>query len=321
MSSTLYIAHALTRIGAHDSIGRKHHSEREEGEQMHFVEAKTLLSGRNGMNLYRGCAHGCVYCDSRSACYRFTHPFEDIEVKQNAPALLESALRSRRKKVVISTGSMSDPYQPCERELRLTRRCLELIERHGFGASVITKSDLVLRDLELFDRINRNTKSVLQMTLTIADDTLSRVLEPNVCPTTRRYEVLKEFQRQRIPTVVWMTPLLPFLTDTRENVRRILDWCFDAGVKGIVCFNAGVTLREGDREYFYRALDRHFPGLSDQYRKTYGSAYEVNSPDQEALMRLFHTECEKRGVLHDPDACFRYIAAIPEREEQLSLFG
>ena len=265
---------------------------------MHFTEAKTLVSGRNGMNVYRGCAHGCVYCDSRSACYQFTHPFEDIEVKQNAPALLESVLQKRRKTCVISTGSMSDPYQPCEVELRLTRRCLELIDRYGFGASVITKSDLVLRDLDLFDSINRKAKGVLQMTLTIADDTLSRVLEPNVCTTTRRYEVLKAFQARGVPAVVWMTPILPFLTDTRENVQTILDYCFDAGVKGIVCFDAGVTLREGDREYYYRALDRHFPGLSDEYRKRYGTAYEVNSPDRNALMRLFHSECEKHGVLH-----------------------
>ena len=287
---------------------------------MHFVEAKSLLSRQNGMNLYRGCAHGCVYCDSRSACYHFTHAFEDIEVKQNAPALLEEILKKKRQRIVISTGSMSDPYQPCERELQLTRRCLELIDRYGFGASVLTKSDLVLRDVDLFERINRRVKSVLQMTLTVADDRLSRILEPNVCTSTRRYEVLKEFQARQIPTVVWMTPILPFLTDTEENLRRLLDCCFDAGVKGIVCWNAGLTLREGDREYFYRALDRHFPGLSEQYRRLYGNAYELNSPNSAALMRLFHTECEQRGVLHDPDACFRYIAELPEKQPQLSLF-
>ena len=210
---------------------------------MHFVDAKSLLTRQNGMNLYRGCAHGCVYCDSRSKCYQFTHAFEDIEVKQNAPALLEDILKKRRRRIVISTGSMSDPYQPCEKELQLTRQCLELIERYGFGASVITKSDLVLRDLELFERIHRKAKSVLQMTLTVADDALSRVIEPNVCTTTRRYEVLKAFQRAGVPTVVWMTPILPFLTDTEENVRRILDCCFDAGVQGIVCFGMGLTLR------------------------------------------------------------------------------
>ena len=287
---------------------------------MHFVEAKTLLSRWNGMNLYRGCAHGCIYCDSRSVCYQFTHPFEDIEVKRNAPQLLEDTLKRRRKRAVISTGSMSDPYQSCERELKLTRRCLEIIDRHGFGASVITKSDLVLRDLDLFDSINRRAKSVLQMTLTVADDALSKLLEPNVCTTTRRYEVLKAFLQQGIPSVVWMTPILPFLTDTEENIQGILDYCFDADVKGIICHGAGVTLREGDREYYYRALDRHFPGLSDEYRRRYGNAYEVNSPHSAALMRMFHDACEKRGVLHNPEECFRYIAEMPEKKEQLSLF-
>ena len=287
---------------------------------MHFVTAKSLLTRSNGMNLYRGCAHGCVYCDSRSVCYQFTHAFEDIEVKQNAPELLEEILRKKRKRIVISTGSMSDPYQPCERELKLTRRCLELIEKYSFGASVITKSDLVLRDIELFDSINRRAKGVLQMTLTIADDRLSRLLEPNVCTTSRRYEVLKKFQERNIPAVVWMTPILPFITDTEQNLRTILAYCFDAGVKGIVLFNAGLTLRDGDREYYYRALDRHFPGLSDEYRKRYGNAYEVNSPDSEKLMRIFRSECEKHGVIHDPDACFRYIAEIPDRQTQMSLF-
>ena len=203
---------------------------------MHFTEAKTLVSRYNGMNVYRGCAHGCVYCDSRSTCYQFTHAFEDIEVKQNAPALLEEVLRRRRRKCVISTGSMSDPYQPCERELLLTRRCLELLDRYGFGASVITKSDLVLRDLDLFDSINHRSKSVLQMTLTVADEDLSRILEPHVCPSARRYEVLKAFQSRGIPSVVWMTPLLPFLTDTEENVRRILDWCFPGPGSCCGCF-------------------------------------------------------------------------------------
>ena len=287
---------------------------------MHFTEAKSLLSRMNGMNLYRGCTHGCVYCDSRSTCYQFAHQFEDVEVKRNAPELLEASLRKRRNRAVISTGSMSDPYQPCEKELKLTRRCLELIDRYGFGASVITKSDLVLRDIDLFDSINRKAKSVLQMTLTVADDHLSRILEPNVCTTSRRYEVLKAFQTSGIPSVVWMTPILPFLTDTEENMRTILDHCFDAGVKGIVLWSAGLTLRNGDREYFYRALDGHFPGLAARYRERYGNAYEVNSPDSDKLMRLFHDACEKRGVIHNPDACFRYIAEIPNAQKQMSLF-
>ncbi|MBQ9249514.1 MAG: radical SAM protein [Oscillospiraceae bacterium] len=287
---------------------------------MHTVQAKSILTRWNGMNVYRGCAHGCVYCDSRSTCYHFTHPFEDIEVKENAPELLEQILRSRRKKFVVGSGSMADPYQPCERELLLTRRCLELIERYGYGATVITKSDLVLRDLELFAAIHGKAKAVLQMTLTVADDKLSRILEPNVCTASRRYEVLKAFQARGVPTVVWMMPILPELTDTEENVRTILDWCVDAGVKGIVCFDMGMTLRGGCREYYYRALDQHFPGLSQHYRRRYGSAYNVCSEHSAALMALFHETCEAHGILHDPEACFRYIADLPQREEQLSLF-
>ncbi len=288
---------------------------------MHFTDAKAALTRWNGLNIYRGCAHGCVYCDSRSDCYRFTHPFEDIEVKQNAPELLEDILRRRRKRIVISTGSMSDPYQPCEKELRLTRRCLELIGQYGFGASVITKSDLVLRDLELFDRIHRGAKGVLQMTLTVADDALSRILEPNVCTTTRRYEVLKEFQRQGIPTVVWLTPILPFINDTESNILPILRECARAGVKGIICFDMGLTLREGDREYYYAALDRHFPGLKERYIERYGNAYEVPSPNAEELMRLFRAFCEEKGILCSPEECFAYLRAFPDKYEQIDLFS
>ena len=287
---------------------------------MHEVDAKALLTSWGGMNLYRGCAHGCVYCDSRSLCYRFTHPFEDIEVKRNAPELLEAILRGKRKRIMIGTGSMSDPYQPCEETLRLTRRCLEVIDRHGFGATVITKSDRVLRDIDLFDSIHRKAKAVLQMSLTVADDALSRILEPNVCPSSRRYEVLKEFQRRGIPTVVWMTPLLPFLTDTDGNFERLMDWCLDAGVCGIICFNVGMTLREGNREYYYQTLDRHFPGLSDRYRATYGNAYEVVSEHSDRLMRRFHALCEARGVLHEPERCFAYLRELPEESAQMSLF-
>ena len=287
---------------------------------MHEVEAKALLSRWNGMNLYRGCTHGCIYCDSRSRCYQFTHSFEDVAVKRNGPELLESILRRRRRPVMISTGSMSDPYQPCEENQRLTRRCLELIEQYGFGATVITKSDRVLEDLELFERIHRRAKSVLQMTLTVADDGLSRIVEPNVCPTSRRYEVLKAFQKRGIPTVVWMTPFLPFLTDAEENFTRLLDYCIDAGVRGIVFYGIGMTLREGDREYYYQALDRHFPGLRQIYQAKYGNAYYILSDQDRVLSPRFHQICEQYGILHDPEQCFAYLRSLPERQEQLSLF-
>lgn len=289
---------------------------------MHLVTAKSLLLPQGGMNIYRGCTHGCIYCDSRSTCYQMRHPFEDIEVKQNAPALLEDALRRRRRRCMISTGAMSDPYIPLEKELCLTRRCLEVIHRYGFGAAVQTKSDLILRDAELLAAINKRSKCVVQMTLTTYDEALCRLVEPAVCTTHRRWEVLKEMQRLGIPTVVWFCPVLPFLNDTEENLRGILDYCFDAGVKGIVSFGIGLTLREGDREYFFAALDRHFPGMKQRYVQTFGNQYECTSDRNAALMAIFDRECERRGILHYPDDVFRYLHEFPQRDvsQQLSMF-
>ena len=287
---------------------------------MHYVKAKSLLTRWNGMNIYRGCTHGCIYCDSRSRCYHIEHEFEDIEVKINAPEILEEILMRKRNKIMIGTGSMSDPYQPCERKLMLTRKCLELIDRFEFGATVITKSDEVLRDIDLFESINNKAKSVLQMTLTNADDKLSRLTEPNVCPTSRRFEVLKEFQKRNIPTIVWLTPMLPFITDSEDNFDKLIEYCLDADVKGIICFNIGMTLREGSREYYYQALDKHFPGLSLQYEMRYGNAYEVVSDNSDRLMRKFHDICERYGIMHSPEECFAYTSQLDEKYEQLSLF-
>ena len=287
---------------------------------MHFVNAKSILSARNGMNLCRGCTHGCIYCDSRSECYQMSHDFEDIEIKQNAPELLEDALRRKRKPCMIGTGSMSDPYNPCPESLALTRRCLEIIERYGFGVSVITKSARVLRDLELFERINSHAKAVGQMTLTTADENLCRIVEPNVSTSKERYAALKEFGKHGIPTVVWLSPILPYLNDTEENLRGILEYCFDAGVVGILQFGFGVTLRAGDREYFYAKLDEHFPGLSEQYRRRFGNAYECASENEAELSRIFRRECAAHGVMFSPDEIFAYLDEFPENKDQLCMF-
>ncbi|MBQ3704185.1 MAG: radical SAM protein [Oscillospiraceae bacterium] len=290
---------------------------------MHFVDAKGILTsnlGYTGMNVYRGCTHGCIYCDSRSKCYQFTHPFEDIEVKRNAPELLEQALKSKRKKCMIGTGAMSDPYMHCEEELRLTRRCLEIILKYGFGAAVQTKSDRILRDIDLLDEINRSAKCVVQMTLTTYDDDLCRILEPNVCNTGRRIEVLERMRERGIPTVVWLTPILPFLNDTEENVAAILNECARVGVKGVIDFGMGLTLREGDREYYYAALDRHFPGMKERYIARYGNAYELPSPNAKKLKAVFRQICREHGILSTPDECFRYINELPEKYPQMSMF-
>lgn len=289
---------------------------------MHEILAKSILSPQNGMNLYRGCTHGCIYCDSRSKCYHMDHAFTDVAVKKNAPELLERALKGKRSRCMVGTGAMCDPYLPLEAELCLTRRCGEIVERYGCGLTVITKSDLVLRDLDLFQSIHARSKCVLQMTLTTADGDLCRLIEPNVCPTARRAEVLNRFREEGIPTVVWLSPILPFLNDTVENLDCILRLCFDAGVKGILCFGMGVTMREGNREYFFEQLDKHFPGMKARYIRSFGDNYVCGSPRNDALMARFHAQCEAHGVMHDNEEIFRYLATFEDRHggEQMSLF-
>ena len=288
---------------------------------MHFVKAKGILSGDNGMNLYRGCTHGCIYCDSRSKCYQMDHAFEDIEVKENALELLEKALLFKKKHCMIGTGAMTDPYIPQEEDLRMTRGALEIIEHHGFGVAIQTKSCRILRDMDLLKKIHDKSKAVVQMTLTTHDDALCRILEPNVSVTSERVAVLKQFRDAGIPTVVWLCPILPYINDTRENIESILDSCIEAGVKGVICFNMGLTLREGNREYFYQQLDRHFPGMKQRYIRSFGNAYELNSHRNEELMRLFHRPCEKAGILHDNREIFAYLHAFPEKKDaQMSFF-
>lgn len=287
---------------------------------MHYVQAKGILSASNGMNLYRGCQHGCIYCDARSQCYQMNHVFEDIEVKENALELLERALKAKRKPCMIGTGAMSDPYIPLESKLQMTGRALELIEKYGFGVAIQTKSDRILRDMDILKRINDRTKAVVQMTLTTCDEDLCRIIEPNVSTTRQRVEALMQFRDAGIPTVVWLCPVLPFLSDTPENIRGIVEYCAQAGVKGIINFGMGLTLRSGNREYFYAKLDRHFPGLTERYIRTYGNTYDIPSPHSRELLRLYHEECERHGIWHNNEQVFRYMRTFEEKRaaEQLS---
>lgn len=290
---------------------------------MHKTTAKSILSPQNGMNIYRGCTHGCIYCDARSTCYQMKHDFEDIEIKSNGAELLEQTLRSKRKKCMIGTGAMSDPYLHAEKQLKLTRRCLELIDEYGFGLAIQTKSDLILRDLDLLKSINKKTKCVVQITLTTCDEDLCQILEPNVCTTKRRTEVLNIMKEEGIPTICWMTPILPFINDTEENIRGIVNHCKKAKTYGILNFGIGVTLRDGDREYFYEKLDQHFPGMKEKYIKTFGNAYEVLSPDNKYLMGIVRKECEKNNIVWDTQSLFRYMHMFEDKEagKQMSLFN
>ena len=289
---------------------------------MHYVQAKGILSATNGMNMYRGCQHGCIYCDTRSKCYQLNHVFEDIEVKQNAPELLERALKGKRSRCMIGTGSMTDPYMPLEKELKLTRRLLEIIARYEFGLAILTKSDLILRDLDLLKSINEKSKCVVQMTLTTYDEELCKKVEPNVCTTKRRVEVLKTLRDNGIPTVVWLSPFLPFLNDNEENIRGLMDYCVEAGIHGIICFGIGMTLREGDREYYYQKLDEKFPGMKQKFHAKYGNAYEITSDHNNYFMQIVRETCKKHGILYNPNQVFAYLHEYEAhgQAEQLTLF-
>ena len=285
---------------------------------MHYVKAKSILSAKNGMNLYRGCSHGCIYCDSRSEIYNMNHDFEDIEVKENALELLKKEL-IKRPKAMIGTGSMTDPYIPAEKHLGYVRKSLELIDRYGFGFTCITKSDLVLRDMDLLKKINEKAKVVVQMTLTTADDDLCSILEPNVCITSRRVEVLNKLKDAGIPTVVWLCPILPYINDTFENIKAILDYCVDTNVKGIFCYGMGLTLRDGNRQYFYSKLDEHFPGMKERYIREFGDSYSVASPNNDELMKYFKKRTADEGIMNDFYEIFRYLTEFPQRSVQSKL--
>jgi len=271
------------------------------------------------MNLYRGCSHGCIYCDSRSLCYGMSHQFEDIEVKENAIDLLWHALMHKRSKAMIGMGSMTDPYIPLEGKLQHTRKALELCLKYGFGITLITKSTLVLRDLDLLEKINERTKAVVQMTLTTFDESLCRKIEPHVSTTRERFEALCTLQKAGIPTVVWLCPILPYVNDTEQNIRGILDYCIQAKVRGVLCFGMGLTLRDGNREYCYEQFDKLFLGLKEVYMREFGNAYEIPSPNSDHLMKIFHSTLEKAGIMHSNAQIFDYLVKYEAREEP-SLF-
>ena len=250
------------------------------------------------------------------------HDFEDIEVKLRAADLLENTLKKKRNKGMISTGSMTDPYVPIEAELKITRKCLNIIDRFDFGVVIQTKSNLIMRDIDILESIHKKTKCIVAMTLTTCDEELCRKLEPNVCTTKERVEVLMEMKKRGIPTIVWLDPFLPFINDTEENLRGLMNYCIEAGVYGIMNFGIGLTLREGNREYFYEQLDKLFPGMKERYIETYGNSYEVNSPDNDRLMKIFVKLCEENNIVYDREELFRYMREYKNKQvgTQLSLF-
>jgi DNA repair photolyase len=248
------------------------------------------------------------------------HDFEDIEVKRNSPSILEAQLCRKRNPCMIGTGAMCDSYISLESELQFTRQCLLLIEKYGFGLAIQTKSTRILCDIDILKRINTKTKCVVQVTLTTFDEDLCRKIEPNVSTTLERYHILEAMKDAGIPTVVWISPILPFINDTEENLQGLLDYCIKAKVRGIFCFGFGVTLREGNRDYFYAKLDEHFPDLKQKYIKQFGNAYACSSPSSDQLMNIFQSKCRQHGILYKTEEIFAYLRKFETKKRQTQLF-
>ena len=294
---------------------------------MEFIPAKTIISGYHpsstwfgnnyNMNIYKGCSHGCIYCDSRSECYQVEN-FDEVRAKENALALIERELKSKRKKGIIGTGAMSDPYNPREKEFELTRGALELINRYGFGVSIATKSDLIIRDIDILKAISAHSPVVVKMTITIADDLLCKKIEPNVAISSKRFAAIKKLSGEGIFVGILMMPLLPYIEDTEENISRIIELAYENGAKFI--FPAfGVTLRQNQRAWYYSKLDEHFPSLKEKYIKNYGNAYECHSPKAKELWTLFRLECDRRGIHYKMDDIIKGIKQ-GYGDAQISLF-
>lgn len=273
---------------------------------MEFIPAKTIISGyasgdswfgiNYNMNIYKGCCHGCIYCDSRSECYRIEN-FDKVRAKENALNLIASELKAKRRTGVVGTGAMSDPYNPFEKECRLTRGALELINTQGYGVSIATKSDLITRDLDILKRIQSHSPVLAKITITTCDDNLSKKIEPNVAISSKRFAAINELSNQGIFAGILLMPVLPFLEDNEENIRGILSSAYESGAKFI--FPAfGVTLRQNQRDWYYEKLDEQFPTLKQEYIKQFGNAYECRSPKAKELWQLFKRECEKLGILY-----------------------
>lgn len=294
---------------------------------MKFISAKTIISsyssnnswfGNNyNMNIYKGCSHGCIYCDSRSECYKVDN-FDEVRAKENALNIISKELKGKRKKGVIGTGAMSDPYNPLEKEYALTRGALELINTNGFGVSIATKSDLILRDIDLLKSIQSHSPVLVKITITTCDDELCKKIEPNVAVSSKRFHAIKELSKNGIFAGILLMPVLPFLEDNEENIRAIVNLAHESGAKFIYP-TFGVTLRQNQRDWYFEKLDEKFLGIKQKYIKQFGNSYSCTSPKAKMLWSVFKMECEKRGILYKmKDIIYGYKDSY--ENTQLSLF-
>lgn len=295
---------------------------------MEFIKAKTILSkvkyGNEwygidyNMNLYRGCSHGCIYCDSRSNCYHIEN-FDLVRGKENALYILEQELSKKRKKGIIGIGSMSDTYNPLEKEYEQTRGALKLISKYGFGVSIDTKSDLILRDIDLLKEINSKNNVIIKFTITTPNEELSKIIEPNVCISSKRLQAIKILSDNGIFTGIMMNPMLPFITDKEEDIRYLVKLAYQNGAKFIHTY-MGMTLRENQREYYFYKLDQHFIGIKEKYIKYYGDKYNCIVPNYKRLYKVFTDECIKYGILYDMKDIIKAYKKEIKSNEQITLF-
>lgn len=272
---------------------------------MKEIMAKQILMPNKGpsewfgvryiFNIYRGCLHDCIYCDSRSERYQI-EDFYDIQIKKNAPELLSDVLPRKREKCLIGSGSMSDPYLEVEKDYGLTRRCLEIIKENGFGIHLVTKSLLIERDIDILQDLSQNHASVA-VTITTAYDEMSLKVEPGAPPSSNRFKLIRQLTDSGIYTGVLLMPVLPFIQDNKTNVRRIIEMAVDSGARFIFPWFS-VTLRDRQRDYFYQKLDELFPGLRKQYEKRFGNSYHCESPQSKNLYEFLHKECETNNIIN-----------------------
>lgn len=295
---------------------------------MEFLKAKTILTKvKDGsewygvdynMNLYRGCSHGCIYCDSRSDCYHIEN-FDTVRGKENMLKILENELSKKRVKGVVGIGAMSDTYNPMEIKYQQTRGALQLISKYGFGVSIDTKSDLILRDIDLLKEINSKNNVIIKFTITTPDDKLSKIIEPNVCESSKRLEAIKILNDNGIFTGIMMNPVLPFITDKEEDIKKLVELASRSGAKFIHTY-MGMTLRENQRAYYFEKLDEKFLGVKEKYIKNYGDRYNCLVPNYKQLYKVFTDECDRYGILYKMNDIIRAYKKESTNDEQISLF-
>lgn len=285
-----------------------------------YIENNSWFALNYTMNIYRGCCHGCIYCDSRSSCYQIVD-FDRVRAKENSAEIIGRDLRSKRKKGIIGMGAMSDPYNSFEKKYCLTREALKQVDKNNFGISIATKSDLITRDIDILKKIQEHSPVLIKITITTYDDKLAKSIEPNVSSTTERFDAIKKLTDNGIYTGILLMPILPFINDNKENIINIVRKAHECGAKFIFAFGMGVTLRQNQREYYYKKLKDIFKDedLSKKYIDTYGDRYEYPSINSKELWKVFKSECEKYGILYNMEDIIKDYKSKYE-EVQISLF-